>query len=378
MSELFTLLTIFYVTVISGLFYGVLKVKNLTKNYLKKPDKPFKVTIAIPARNEETNILSCLHSILTPDNIPFIEKILVLNDDSTDNTQNVVERLIPQFPFIECITCIREPNQQTSPKKRLITQAINLTTTDWLVLTDADCVVSNKWIKTMATHVNENISMVCGPVEFIEKENWFSQWQKIEFAGMAQVVAGSIGFGRPTTCNAANLWINKHDFLTVHGFEGVDTIISGDDELLMHKFHSRKKNSITFVFDQSAVVRTYAFETFSEFMNQRKRWASKGLRYQSVPYRIFLMAIWFYHFMVVAGLVYAIFSPDFRIVYAIGMILKIVIDTMTVMKANNFLTKPIKLIPSVAAQIIQNPYIVLAGFLGTFGSFTWKGVTYKK
>lgn len=344
---------------------------------MKQPQKPFKVTVAIPARNEENHIINCLNSLLTPNNIKHIEKILVLNDDSSDRTKILVHQMIERYDMIECIDVVRNPEEKSSPKKRLITQAVGITKTDWLVLTDADCILPDNWISTMITHANEGSSMICGPVEFIEKKNWFSTWQKIEFAGMMQVSAGGIGIGKPTTCNAANMWIRTTDFWAVKGFEGVASIISGDDEFLMHKFHSRNPKSIRYVYSPDAVVKTYSFESFTDFLNQRKRWASKGLLYQSVTYRIFLITIWFYHFMVIFGLVYSFIVPEFFLYYAVFLTVKVWIDTMILNRANYFLSKKMKRFQIVLAQFIQSPYIVLAGFLGTFGSYTWKGVRYK-
>ena len=377
MTELFSVFTLFYLTVIFTLYLGVLRSKKKSEQKLSSPFHFQKVTVAIPARNEENHIINCLTSLLRPNNLKYIERILVLNDDSTDRTRSLVLNIMEKFPVVECIDVIRNPNENTSPKKRLITQAISLTTTEWLVLTDADCIVQDNWIETMMTHADQQTSMICGPVEFFELGNWFIIWQKIEFAGMMQVSSGGIGIGKPTTCNAANMWIKKEDFLAVDGFSGVASIISGDDEFLMHKFQKRNPNSIHYVYTKNAVVKTYSFPTFSGFLNQRIRWASKGLLYQSIPYRIFLIMIWLYHFLIVMGLLYAVYSPEFLPVYLLGFSAKIAIDSLILMKSNHFLTKKIKLYQVILAQWIQNPYIVLAGLLGTFGSFTWKGVKYK-
>jgi chlorobactene glucosyltransferase len=63
-----------------------------TSNYLLPDeirDKPPLISILVPARNEERNIRRCLRSLLRQDYPNF--EILVLNDNSSDNTAGVVQ-----------------------------------------------------------------------------------------------------------------------------------------------------------------------------------------------------------------------------------------------------------------------------------------------
>src|SRR5690242_19919792 len=45
------------------------------------------VSIIIPARNEESNLGTCLESLTAQIGVPF--EIIVVNDDSTDRTQEI-------------------------------------------------------------------------------------------------------------------------------------------------------------------------------------------------------------------------------------------------------------------------------------------------
>lgn len=56
------------------------------------------VTVLIPAHNEETVIADILHGLLTVDYPVDNLQIIVINDRSTDNTGNIVEGFVTQYP----------------------------------------------------------------------------------------------------------------------------------------------------------------------------------------------------------------------------------------------------------------------------------------
>jgi cellulose synthase/poly-beta-1,6-N-acetylglucosamine synthase-like glycosyltransferase len=56
----------------------------------KTKERPF-VSILVPARNEEASIEKCVQSLLNQDYSNF--EIVVLNDNSTDKTGEILDRL---------------------------------------------------------------------------------------------------------------------------------------------------------------------------------------------------------------------------------------------------------------------------------------------
>ena len=59
-----------------------------------------KISIIIPARNEEDNIKSLLQSIANQTYPKELFEVIVVNDNSTDNTTSIAE----QFPFVKLIS----------------------------------------------------------------------------------------------------------------------------------------------------------------------------------------------------------------------------------------------------------------------------------
>ncbi|HRE42140.1 MAG TPA: glycosyltransferase family 2 protein [Ignavibacteria bacterium] len=53
-----------------------------------------KISVLIPVRNEENNILKCLNSVLNQEGVEF--ELIILNDNSTDNTANILKNISNQ------------------------------------------------------------------------------------------------------------------------------------------------------------------------------------------------------------------------------------------------------------------------------------------
>jgi len=61
-------------------------------------------SVIVPAHNEEQNIAGTIHNLVTElraEDIPL--ELVIVNDNSTDQTRNVVAELLPQFPEIKLV-----------------------------------------------------------------------------------------------------------------------------------------------------------------------------------------------------------------------------------------------------------------------------------
>jgi cellulose synthase/poly-beta-1,6-N-acetylglucosamine synthase-like glycosyltransferase len=81
--------------------------------------------------------------------------------------------------------------------------------------------------------------LIAAPVAFFNYNNWFQKFQSVDFLTMQGVTAALSRFKSGTMCNGANLAYTREAFDSVHGFDGIDDIASGDDMLLMYKIDQR-------------------------------------------------------------------------------------------------------------------------------------------
>jgi chlorobactene glucosyltransferase len=92
-------LPVFLLGILLLSIFNILKLKKLS-SFTKSNNQPF-VSILIPARNEEKNIKHCITSLLKQ-NYPNKE-IIVLNDQSSDGTLEVLEKIKLKNPHLKII-----------------------------------------------------------------------------------------------------------------------------------------------------------------------------------------------------------------------------------------------------------------------------------
>ncbi len=108
-----------------------LRKQNITKN----PETyPF-ISVLVPARNEENNILGCIESLLQSD-YPRME-IIVLDDNSTDKTFEKAEKLSSTEKRLRVIKGKKLPQGWTG-KNWSCHQLSEVARGEWLLFTDAD------------------------------------------------------------------------------------------------------------------------------------------------------------------------------------------------------------------------------------------------
>ncbi len=95
-----------------------------------------RISAIVPARNEEAVIAACVESLAQQ---PEIAEILVVNDQSTDRTVEIVRGLIPKFPHVRLLETTGLPAGWTG-KNNAVWLAAQQATGDWLLFTDADAV----------------------------------------------------------------------------------------------------------------------------------------------------------------------------------------------------------------------------------------------
>jgi len=346
-------------------------IKKASETFSNNPSDEF-VSVIIPFRNEEDNILNSLKSI-SDQNYPKEKyEVIYIDDNSEDNSFNVLKN----YSLPENIKILKSPysDKTRGHKKIALEYAIEKSKGEIIVTTDADCIHSKKWLSTLISCFDSQTAFVSGPVQFISNGRLFDQLQKIEFSSLILVGAGLIGIKKPIICNAANLGFRKSVFNEVGGYDDNKKISSGDDEFLMQKISRKTNYKINFCFDKNAISYTKPNKTINDFYQQRKRWASKGFYYKELSIVIKLIFIFLFYlgipFQIIMGI---LFNNIFIVSAFISLTLKFLFEYKIVQKdcAKLWDRSPIKYF--ILAEIIHIPYIIIAGLSGIFGNYKWKG-----
>jgi cellulose synthase/poly-beta-1,6-N-acetylglucosamine synthase-like glycosyltransferase len=370
------------------------------------------VSVIVAARNEEAVIGRCVDAILANDLPAGRYEVIVADDDSADRTAAVVRErartasgaLLPVGAAapeahpdggglgagrLRLVHVEHDPTRLRAHNKRAIETAVEHARGEIVLTTDADCVVPTAWVRTMASaFADERVVFASGPVRYRVAPGsgsgagagLFARLQALDFLGLMACGAGGIGIGRPNLANGASVAYRRDVFTRLGGFSGIDDVTSGDDELLMQKIayggapgEGLGAESVVFVNRPEATVVTEAVESLAQFLDQRKRWASKGTRYPAQLQAMLVGLVAF--FLALLGTALALpFAPGLWPWLLAGLGLKAVGDLAVLLPA----TRRFRQRPLLWAYPLYGPLHVLhtlvVGLVGPLSrGFEWKG-----
>ena len=327
-----------------------------------------KISVIIPARNEEENIGKLLTSIMAQTYPGHLYEVIVVDDNSKDNTAGIVKN----FSFAKLIQPAFE--NINSYKKKALETGIAAATGELIVTTDADCIVPPNWLKTIAAFKKEkNAVFIAAPVMLEYKNNFLQIFQSLDFLVLQGITAAAVQKKIHNMCNGANLAYERKAFYEVDGFKGIDNIASGDDMLLMNKIAKRFPDQYFYLLSKEAIVTTNAAKTWKDFFSQRIRWASKATHYNDIKIFCALLLVYFFNLSLFILFIACFWKPFLWIGLAGLLIAKTIIELAFIYPVAKFYNKTNLLNLFIVFQPIHIIYTIIAGWLGRFSYFEWKG-----
>jgi len=346
--------------------WNSLKIYNLKSNQFKTT-----VSILIAARNEEDKIFKTISDILAQDYPSHLVELIVVDDHSTDSTSEIVLSFADKGVKL---VVLNESKPLNSYKKKAITEAIKLSEAELIITTDADCRMSHDWLKTIIGFYEAgNYKLISSPVLYFEEKSTFEKMQSLEFLFLVGLGAAGVGNKMPSTCNGANLAYRREVFYELKGFQGIDQLASGDDELFLHKVASVYPDGIGFCKARGAMVYTHAKSSLSEFIQQRKRWASKSTKYKNKAVVFIGVLVWVFNLLIVLTSILGFFNPFYWYlclgIISIKFVAELFFQIVLCRFANRI--KLLWLLPLLTITHIF--YMLYIGIAGNSGKYNWKG-----
>jgi len=328
-------------------------------------------SIVIPARNESANIKACIDSILAQNYSINCFEVIVIDDFSEDDTAFIVssmQALHENVRLLKLSDFFKQVEIQ-SFKKKAIEKAVVHAKGDWIITTDADCIVPPNWLSLYHQYIiKESPVFVAAPVMFIPEKTVLNTFQVLDFLALQGITAAAVGAGKHSMSNGANLAFEKLAFIAVGGYQGVDQIASGDDMFLMHKMKKTLSNRIGYLFHPDAIVLTKAMPNWKDLIMQRIRWSSKARFYDDESIFWVLLLVYLYNFIFLILLL----SGQFQLFF-ISLAFKTFFELYFLDSVSRFF----KLQPSLQYFILFQPlhiaYTIIAGLFGQVKTYTWKG-----
>jgi cellulose synthase/poly-beta-1,6-N-acetylglucosamine synthase-like glycosyltransferase len=365
-----------YVVFIVQLIWGFNKVKSFETADLS-PKTAF--TIVVPFRNEEKNLDQLLQSLSQLNYpIPLIQ-IVMVDDFSKDNSTRIYNQWRLNHEAVDT-TLLENLVLSNSPKKDALGRAIPIAKHDWIVTTDADCTVDKNWLLTLDNYIQaHNPEMIVGAVVYKVKNNWFHHFQQLDLMSLQGTTIGSFGIGKPFMCNGANFAYTKKFFTEIGGFGGISDKASGDDVFLLQKAANANLDKVHYLKNSEVIVKTKPENDLFKLFMQRVRWAGKTTGYSSSYARILAVVVLLMNLSLsVAFFLSLIPCPSFNLkIFLIVFSAKYIVDYILLYQSNLYLRKGQFFVP-VASSIVYPFFSSLVGIYSLFGSFRWKGRTFKK
>lgn len=244
------------------LFFSMMKTIKVSSKPLKVLKDTFKVSIIVPAYNEEMVIVKSIQSLMKQ-NYPFIE-IIVVDDGSNDQTYALAKKL----EFNEgnrSLVVLTKPN---GGKALALNYGIEQSTGDLIMVVDSDSKLSEGAIELMVTHFNDkNIGAVAGSVFISNRVNILTKLQALEYIeGLNMVRNGQAFFQLVSIIPGPIGMFRKTALLEVGGYAS-DTFAE-DADLTMNLIGQGYKIE----FEADAVAYTEAPEDLLDLIKQRYRW----------------------------------------------------------------------------------------------------------
>ena len=159
-------------------FFLLLKIyRNLLKiiPFNASPVPSTYVSVIIACRNEQEKLPLILKSISGQDYPEEFFEVIIVDDNSDDNTFETASENISSDRF----TVLRNRGKG---KKAAIRTGIVASGGRLIITTDADCTMGTSWIKTIAAFFEKtNSDLILCPVRLAEHQGFFAWFQELEY-----------------------------------------------------------------------------------------------------------------------------------------------------------------------------------------------------
>ncbi len=331
-----------------------------------------RICVVVPARNERYNINDCIKSLLEQDYPAHLRQIIVVDDHSVDDTVEIARGYADRG--VQCIRMADLPKPAGKAyKKQALAAGIARAEAELILTTDADCTSGTGLLRTVAARYEAGKPVaIIGPVIFSPVRQSVHIFQALDFASMQGITAAIHQRGWGSMANGANLAFQKTAFDAVGGYEGIDHIASGDDLLLVHKLSKHYPGQVAYLKSKDALVSTPPQPDWGSFLEQRVRWASKSGRYGDSRLTAQLLLVYLVNVALLAIVWDAIFGLTPWGAVLIFWTLKVMVEYWATAPVLAYYGLSSKMRYLFFFQPVHVLYIVVTGFLGLIGKYSWK------
>ena len=262
-------LVLMFIALYMFFIFIVLNIKNRDKLFsYPKSNRRYKVSVLIPAYNEEESINETIKHIMALDYPKPLLDIIVINDGSTDKTSEIVKSLIKKYSRLRLL------DKKNSGKADSLNQGIKIANGELIAVVDSDSFPFPDALKKMVNYFDdEKIGAVTSFVSIRNKsQNILTRIQSLEYLILAWTRKMLDFIDSVYVTNGPLSVYRKEHLLKVGGFDSKS--ITEDIDITWNILDHGYKTAMCL----PARVSTIAPSKFKPWWRQRIRWGIGGFQ----------------------------------------------------------------------------------------------------
>jgi len=241
-----------------------LAIRSVSKEaLLKEPDSYPKMSVLVPAYNEEKVIRTTIESVLATD-YPDKE-IIIIDDGSKDKTLEIASRYKDKVKVL---------HKENGGKASALNTGLLYATGSIIVILDADTILGRTALKHIAkSFSNGNVAAVAGNVKIRNRINCLTWCQALEYLSGIQIMRRGLDYFGAITIVPGALGAFKKSKLEEAGAYHNDTLVEDFDATM-----KVLRSGMIISASNMATAYTQAPQKLRDFYKQRKRWYRGNLQ----------------------------------------------------------------------------------------------------
>ena len=334
------------------------------------------VSVIVAARNEGNHLTPLLSSLCQQSYPQKKLEIIIANDRSTDNSVEIIQEFKNRNPMINMVS-ISETPEDWAPKKWALNSAIRASGGEIILFTDGDCIPSKSWVSGIIKEFSDpSVGFVSAPAPLTNMKGFIDEIFLLDSLTQDGFSAAGICKGIILSCTGRNMTIRKTVFDEVGGYDGIQNFQSGDDDLLLQKVKTLTSAKINFRMNPDALVFSAPPQTLNEFIQQRLRFASKGISYYklntTLGMKLVLPLLYITNIIAVISMLTIMQGQGSRIVPLSLLGLKSITDGVFSYHIFRNLRMRWSFSAFLILTVLHPIYVVIFGAVGPFSNFRWK------